>query len=220
MFILVQLLSLLALFICVSAQFSPETSDYNAYGLKMAANNMIIVEAQNDFSLFLVQLAPYNDNITQNDENGCYLDYQDSSQYVYAVALGENQTNYIFFVGEILDLNEDDPVVNRTFVGIIQYTGTMPTIDCDNDFTITIRYVENAFAHQEHLVIVTDPVGLVVYGFSNLFTFSYAALTNNLTVYPNNSLSVSKPFFPYAIDYDGNNGIIGGFLDNGKDARM
>ena len=221
MLILLQLLSLLKFFICLAVGFSPDTNNYDAYGLKIAANNFMIVAAQNDLTRFLIQFAPYTDNITQSNERGCFVDYTDSSQFVYTVALGKNQSEYnIFFVGEMINLNESDKVVNRTFVGVISYTGSNTIIDCDNGFTIATQYVESAFPHQEHLVMVSDPLSLVAYGFSNLFTFSYTAAGNNLIVYPNNSLSPSISFLPFAVDYDGNRGIITGFLDNGRNARM
>jgi hypothetical protein len=220
MFILLQLLSLLLLFICLTADFSPTTDDYDAYGLKVAANNLMIVEAQNDISVFLIQFGNYTDDITQNDARSCLIGYDDDSQYIYAVALGKSQSNYnIFFVGEMLNINDDGPVANRTFVGVLTYTGSYATIDCDN-FIIAVAYVGDAYPHQEHLVMVTDPLGSVAYGFSNLFTFSYTASTYQLTVHANNSLSLLTAFLPFAVDYDGNLGIIAGFIDNGKNSRM
>jgi hypothetical protein len=232
MFILLQLLSLLTHFICLTAGFSPDTSDYDAYGLKVAANNLMIVEALNEFTQFNIQFGPYTDNTTQNDDRWCSFQYDDSfsldsidyddssSWYIYAVALGKQQSNYnVFFVGEMLNINDDGPAANRTFVGVLTYTGSNTTIDCDN-FIYAGAYVEDAYPHQEHLVMVTDPLGLVAYGFSNLFTFSYTASTNNLTVHPNNSLSNSTAFLPFAVDYDGNRGIIAGFIDNGQNSRM
>jgi hypothetical protein len=223
MFILLQLLSSFALFTCLTAtSFSPDTSDYDAYGLKIAANSLMIVEAQNDYTTFLVQFAPFTDNITQTYERSCILYYGDPSQYIYAVALGKNQSTYdVFFVGEMIDLDEDDNLTNRTFVSILNYTGSFTTIDCDAfTYPSETQFVDGAFAHQEHLVMVTDPLGLVAYGFSDLFTFSYTASTNNLTVHPNNSLSPSISFLPFAIDYDGNRGVIAGFFKNDKNARM
>jgi hypothetical protein len=223
MFILIQLLSSLLLFIYLSSAttFSPDPTDYDAYGLKIAANNLMIVEAQNDYTEFLIQFAPYTDNIVQTSQQSCAIEYYDLSQFIYAVALGKNQSIYsIFFVGEMVDLDENDLLVNRTFVGVLNYTGSLTTIDCDNGFTYIIEFVQSAFAHQERLVMITDPLGLVAYGFSDLFTFSYTAATGNLIVHPNNSLSPSVSFLPSAVDYDGSVGIIAGFLSNGRNSRM
>ncbi|CAF4454409.1 unnamed protein product, partial [Adineta steineri] len=60
----------------------------------------------------------------------------------------------------------------------------------------------------------------VAYGFSDLFTFSYTAATDNLVVHGTNSLSPSISFLPFAVDYDGNLGVIAGFLDNGRNSRV
>jgi hypothetical protein len=223
MFILVQPLLSLLLFICHSSavEFYPDTSDYDAYGLKIAANNLMIVEAQNDFTEILVQFAPYTDNVTQGDENGCVIEYDDSSQYIYAVALGKNQSIYnFFFVGEMVGLDEDDYLPNRTFIGYVNYTGSLTILDFENGFYGDTQFVPIAFPHQEHLVMVTDPLGLVAYGFSDLFTFSYTLATDTLVVHQNNSLSPSTSFLPLAVDYDGSYGVIVGFLDNGRNSRM
>ncbi|CAF2712645.1 unnamed protein product [Rotaria sp. Silwood2] len=179
----------------------------------------MIVEAQNDLSLFNIQLAPYTDDITQSDSRHCYIEYDDPSQYVYAVALGKNPSTFsFFFVGEMTGLEEDDELANRTFVGFLNYTGSPLTIDCE--FNLIIKYVEIRFVHQEHLVMTTDALGLVAYGFSDRFTFSYAASNNNLSIHLNNSLSPSTAFLPYAVDYDGSHGIIAGFLSNGLSSRI
>ncbi len=222
MFILVQLLLSFLLFICLSSadNFSPDTSDYDAYGLKIAANNIMIVEAQNDLTEFLIQFGPYTDNTTQSDQQSCSIEYEDPSMYVYTVALGKNQSTYnVFFVGEMDGLDEDEQLMNRTFVGVLSYTGSLTTIDCDNGFTFTMQFVPMAFAHQEHLVMVTDPLGLVAYGFSDLFTFSYTAATDALVIYQRNALSPSTSFLPFAVDYDGSLGVIVGFLSNGRNSR-
>jgi hypothetical protein len=223
MFFPIQPLLSLLLFICYSSAdvFSPDVNDYDAYGLKMAANNLMIAEVQNDLTDFLVQFAPYTDDVTQVNDNGCSISYSDSSWYIYAIALGKNQLTYnAFFVGEIVGLDEDTSLENRTFIGILSYTGSPTNIDCDNVFNQITQFVPIAFPHQEHLVIVTDPLDLVAYGFSDLFTFSYTAATNTLVVYQNNSLSPLTSFLPFAVDYDGSYGVIAGFLSNGQDSRM
>jgi hypothetical protein len=221
MFILLQLLVLLR-FIRQSSgvDFSPDTTDYDAYGLKIAANSMMIVEAQNYYTQFLIQFAPYTDNIGQTTQQSCSIEYDDPSQYVYAVALGKGQTTYdIFYVGEMIGMSENDPLENRTFVNVLSYNGSLTTIDCVSGFTSIPNYITMAFPHQEHLVMVTDPLGFFAYGFSDLFTFSYTLATKTLLVHPNNSLSPSTSFLPFAVDYDGSLGVIAGFLDNGRNSR-
>ncbi|CAF4202561.1 unnamed protein product [Rotaria sordida] len=93
----------------------------------------MIVEAQNDLTQFLIQLAPYTDNITQTSARSCSIEYDDSLPFVYTVAL---------------------------------------------------------------------------------------ASTSTLIVYQNNSLSPSTSFLPLPVDYDGNRGIIAGFLSNGQNSHI
>ncbi len=53
MFILLELLSPLILFMCLwsDGQFSPNANDYDAYGVKIASNNLMIVEAFNGYDI-------------------------------------------------------------------------------------------------------------------------------------------------------------------------
>ncbi|CAF1113401.1 unnamed protein product [Didymodactylos carnosus] len=216
--------------------FSPDTSDYDAYGLKVAANDLLIVEAQNKYTQFLIQFAPYTDNIEQMSQSSCSVEYSDSSHYIYAVTLGKNQTStssqrYFFFVGEMLGVTETS-LMNRTFVGILNYTGVSSmgggggpgggssSINCNQGFTYSIQYVTGSYIHQEHLVVTTDLTGSIAYGFSDLFTFTYTALTNRLIVHANNSISPSTSYLPYAVDFDGTYGVIAGFINNGRNSRI
>ncbi|CAF0789041.1 unnamed protein product [Adineta steineri] len=129
----------------------------------------MIVEALNDYSAFLFQFAPYTDNITQTSDRSCLISYFDYSQFIYAIALGINQSTYdIFFVGEMIDLDKQIPLENRTFVGILSYTGSLTTIDCDT-FYGTTQFIPGTFVHQEHLVMVTDSIGSVAYDSSEIY---------------------------------------------------
>jgi hypothetical protein len=199
----------------IAVPFSPNPNDYDAYGMKIAANNLMIVEAQNDYAQFQIRFAPFTGNLTQTDQLSCTIKYDSTSQFVYTVALGRNQTSLSFyFVGEVITIDDmDDLVENRTFIGTVHYTGNS-AINC-SQFKYQIQYVRTPYIHQEHLVLTTDSNGAVAYGFSNLFTFTYIAESNSLTVSPNNATL----FYPYAVDYDDNYGIITGFLDNGQDSR-
>ena len=215
-----QILAPFALCLCLAANFSPDMNDYNAYGLKMAANNLMIVQIDNSITGFIITYAPYTDDADNIAERTCWVYYESAPYYFYTVALGKNQSTYSFFlVGEVTDLDDTNPEANRTFVGVYTYTGSLTEIDCEQ-FDFAIQFVTDAFAHQEHLVMTTDPLGLVAYGFSDLFTFSYTAATDKLMVHKNNSLSPSRSFLPFAVDYDGNHGIIVGFLENGRNERM
>jgi hypothetical protein len=81
------ILHLFVIFSIVSS-FSPDTSSFDAYGLKLAANDVLLVESLPSASSFLLRLAPYNYSFS------CTIAYNDSNQYVYTVAL-HSQATYV-----------------------------------------------------------------------------------------------------------------------------
>ncbi len=94
--------------------FSPDTSSFDAYGLKLAANDILLVESlPSDYS-FSLRLAPFNYSLS------CTIAYNDSNQYVYAVAVNaqatSNDTIRFVFIG--VNTETDVP-----FVGSLIYTG-------------------------------------------------------------------------------------------------
>ena len=48
------------------SQFSPHTSDYDGYGLKITGNDKMMIEALGDNQIFLVRYAPYNSENKRN----------------------------------------------------------------------------------------------------------------------------------------------------------
>ena len=67
-------------------------------------------------SLLYIRFAPYSNDITQTQYRTCSYEFEDSSWFIYAIAVGKNQSApNIFFVGERLGLEEDDKLENRTF---------------------------------------------------------------------------------------------------------
>lgn len=107
------ILSLVTIFPLVRS-FSPVTSAFDAYGLKLASNDLLMVESLTSRSSFLLRLAPFNYTLT------CTVPYNDSNQYVFAVALPShmtsNDTLRFVFIG--IDQNTDVP-----FIGSLTYTG-------------------------------------------------------------------------------------------------
>ena len=215
---LLQLFLTPVLFICLSSAYSfhPNRNDYDLFGLRVTGNDLMIAQADNLYSIFVVQFAPYADNLTQTSQRACPVAYKYSSWFVYTVALGKHQSKYrLFFVGEWAGEDAIAQLKYRTFVGALTYTGSHTDINCDN-FSYSVKYVRKRFPHQEYLVMFTNPQGSIAYGYSNLFTFLYRAERNILKVYSNHSLSLSRPFLPFAIDYDGSSGVVVGLLDNGN----
>jgi hypothetical protein len=99
--------------------FSPDTSSFDAYGLKLAANDVLLVESIFSSSAFFLRLSPYNYSLS------CTIAYNDSNQYVFAVTLHSRATynDSIRFV--FIGINT---VTNVPFIGSLTYTGvTGPT---------------------------------------------------------------------------------------------
>ena len=223
MCLLLQILVSFVLCLSLTANFSPDLADYDAYGMKVAANNFMIFEALNANQEFLIVFVNFTSDPDNYFDDICLIDYMDDSHYVYTVALGKNQSTYsFFFVGEVTNLDEYSLIANRTFIGMLSYHGSLNTIDCEdeNSWDWDIQYVSDPYYHQEYLVMVTDPLGSVAYVFSNEFTLSYTAATKRLIVNRNNSLSPRRLFQPLAVDYDGTCGIIAGYLENNQNERM
>lgn len=217
-FLRVHILVSFVLGLCLGDVFSPNRDDLDIYGPLIAINDVILVAVNNYWSTILIEFLSDMDHINSDSDHFCSKDFDDELWYVYAVALGKNQSaSNIFIVGEVADLEMSANLTGRTFVGVLSYTGSLTTINCDN-LSLHYQFVENAFVHQEHLIMTTDPFGLVAYGFSNLFSFSYTAATNELIVHENSALT-SKLFMPFAVDYDGNQGIIAGFLPVNRTGR-
>jgi hypothetical protein len=109
-------LSTIYLFIVISivSSFSPDLSSFDAYGLKLAANDVFLVESISSNSGFFLRLAPFTYSLS------CTLPYNDSNQYVYAVAVNRQATtnDSIRFVFVGVNTITDVP-----FIGSLTYTG-------------------------------------------------------------------------------------------------
>jgi hypothetical protein len=112
----------------VSSSFTPDTTSYDAYGLKLATNDVFLVQSLPGESLFLVQSPP------DDFWNYCAVDYNDSDQYIYAVAVAQqttmNDTIRFVFIG--VNTNTSAP-----FIGSLTYidtTADAATIMATSDF--------------------------------------------------------------------------------------
>jgi len=107
---------MLYLFVVISivSSFSPDLSSYDAYGLKLAANNVLLVKSIPSDSSFFLRLAPFNYSLS------CTIAYNDSDQYVFAVAVDPQATynNSIRFVFIGINTITDVP-----FIGSLTYEG-------------------------------------------------------------------------------------------------
>jgi hypothetical protein len=113
----------------VSSDFTPDTTSYDAYGLKLATNDVFLVESLPDQYLFSLQSPP-------NDFwDYCVIAYNDSNQYIYAVAVAKqttmNDTIRFVFVGVNI-------ATSVPFIGSLAYLDTTAdaatsdfVFDCD-----------------------------------------------------------------------------------------
>jgi hypothetical protein len=100
--------------ISIVSSFSPDKTSFDAYGLKLAANDILLVESLPTDSSFSLRLAPFNYSLS------CTIGYNDSNQYVYAVAVHAKATynDIIRFV--FIGVNTE---TNIPFIGSLIYAG-------------------------------------------------------------------------------------------------
>ena len=217
----------------VSTGFSPDTTDYDAYGLKIAANDGLFVQADNDGETFLVQFAPYNFTFGSLQ---CSIDYDDSEHFVYSVGIGIKQnttTNpYFYFAGEIPDgwSGTDSSEDNGTFIGVWinqdprsaqQYVAMRQPFSCDYLEAQQLQFI-SSYTHQEFYVIAVEPYGQYAVGLASDFAFIYrpypiSSMTTKAgtAVWPNNST-----FNPCAADASQTFTIVAGFVQGSPGSRV
>ena len=214
--------------------FSPDTTDFDAYGLKIAANDVLFVQAKSALKTFLVQYAPYDVifNLFQ-----CTISYDDSTHYVYSVGVGSKQnatnTTYFYFSGEVVSTSSsgtDQSGYNGTFIGLwinqdphnIQfYLVNHQFLSCT---FFQVRQLEflSAYDHQEYFVMAVEPYGQYALGLASDFVFRYRPFSmptmttrNGIDVWPNNAT-----FYPCAADISDTFTVIAGFVESSARSRV
>lgn len=216
-------------FIFVNAiddEFTPNRTDYDAYGVKVAINEHFLVLARNgkEPPNFFIQMAPYNDTPVSSQ---CSILYPDSdTHFVYAVALGKAQAIdqfHFYFIGELLN------GIGHVFFGVAILNSTALnyhrnishqniSLPCQNHLEYQIQYISN-YSHQEHLILGVEPRGRWAYLFSNKFVAMYDYFNSSLlTIWNGTNIWPSSTFIPYAVDITENYAVISGFVFNGKDS--
>jgi hypothetical protein len=147
--------------------FVPDRNDYNAYGLKIAMNEILFVQVDNVHNppTFLVQFGPYNS--TQNSLQ-CSINISNLfNHYIYSVVISEVDSEFSF-AGELINDKQG------TFVGVIKMNliANMNQNQCNSSFSHSIQYLDQ-YEHQEYYKIGVKPKGKYVYGFSNKFIFVF-----------------------------------------------
>ncbi|CAF3773024.1 unnamed protein product [Rotaria magnacalcarata] len=198
-----------------AAIFNPDTNDYDAYGLKIAANNILLVESHSNAYEFLILLTPY-DNVT-NDQQ-CFLSYTDETHYVHSVGVGShaNETNF-YAVGQIIGASLDpidSSVSNNTFIAFYHSPNAE---SCLTISQILIDYM--SLTQRDFLVMVVHPTGQFALVLAENVVFKYnpfvsSRITTNTSFWPDIS------FTPRAADIDTNFTIVAGLVSNGASSSI
>ena len=213
--------------------FSPDENDNDAYGVKIAANDVLFVQAKSSAKTFLVQFAPYD---FTGDALQCRLNYDDSTHYVYSVGVGLRQnstTNASFyFTGEVASTcsSADSQGRNGTFIGlwinrdphnIDWYITHQQPLSCDY-WTLAPMQFLPSYNHQEYYVMAVEPYGTYAFGIASDFVFRYTPFpTSSMTtkvgteVWPNNGT-----FYPCAADVSDRFTIVAGFAGSSARSRV
>ncbi|CAM4808563.1 unnamed protein product [Rotaria magnacalcarata] len=184
------------LFIVTSvASFSPDESSYEAYGLKIAGNDILLVESLPSQGAFSLRLAPFNKSLT------CIISYNTPDQYIYTAAVARlmqnNDTIRFVFIG----INK---ITNAPFIGSLNYAWINVTsyaaaansaqrnnISCNawntNNYEIhsfnQFLYDENdTNGNLDFFVLDVEPLGQYAYAFAQSFLLLYNLETNNVSI--------------------------------------
>ena len=229
-------ISLLVLFLIYSIvhSFSPDTNNFDDFGIKIAANNVLFVQARGTDETFLVQFSPYN---YTNDTLQCTLPYDDATHYVYSVGVGIKQNattnSFFYFSGEVVSQGGssfDASNRNGTFIGVwinrdpqsvLAYSNYSESISCDYFQADKLTFLAS-YDHQEYFVMGVEPYGQYAFGIATDFVFRYQPFPNptistqpGALVWPNN-----VTFYPCATDVTQTFMIVAGFVQNSPQVRV
>ncbi|CAF0926360.1 unnamed protein product [Adineta steineri] len=189
----------------LNGEFTPNTADFNSYGVKIAMNEFVFIEVHNDYDppVFLIQFAPYN---YVSSFSQCFISFPNAlNHYIYTVTIAKNQTQF-FFAGELINDR------NGTFVGVGIYNNLSTT--CNTKYSFSLQYFYN-YEHQDYYIIDVESKGRFAYGFSNTFMFIFDSHnTSVLNLWNANETWPHNTFIPHAIDLADTYGVIAGFIHN------
>ena len=216
-----------------NALFYPDYSNYDAYGIKIAANSLIFMEAKNQDKTYFLKFAPYN---YTNTSLQCALGYIDPTHYIYSVAVGSSQAltkqPYVYYAGAVASTNGVDGdkygrkgtfiaiLINRDNASIQSYIDSGKPMSCSK-FSIPSILFLPMYGHQEYFVIAAEPTGKFAMGLATDFVFQYRPFSSSLmtnrsasTVWPNNAT-----FYPCAADATESFTIVAGFVKNSLQSK-
>ncbi|CAF2390686.1 unnamed protein product [Rotaria sp. Silwood2] len=209
-----------------SGRFLPDTSDHDAYGLKIAGNDAMIIEAFSDTQQFLIRTAPYNDTSHSLE---CSITYNYSTQYVYSVGIGKKQNSkqlHFFYAGEVIPDNvsaTDSSDHSYAFIGILvnKKSERTESFNCSYFEYQSLQFI-SSYGHQEFFVFGVEPYGQFAIGLAKDFVFIYQPFSHNIITTKNSSLvwPANTIFMPVAIDTHISFTIVAGFVVNGPWFRV
>ncbi|CAM4836841.1 unnamed protein product [Rotaria magnacalcarata] len=210
---LLHVLILVGLPIC-SGYFSPDTTDYDAYGLKVAGNNLISVESQPDNTAFFILFPPYN-NVSTGQQ--CSLDYDNGNDYVYSVGVGFQASDSNFYaIGQVVTGKGQDADLSGGNATFIAYYNATNDLQCGQIARTIIS--EIPFLPDDFLVMVVHPTGKFALGLAPNFVFRFNP-SGSPTLITKTSIWSNSSFTPRAADIDTNFTIVAGIRVNSASSR-
>ncbi|CAF4071923.1 unnamed protein product, partial [Adineta steineri] len=154
---------------------SPKLPDnwdsFDAYGVKLATNDAVVVQARNKDAQFVLQFAPFNPS---NLSSPCQIDYPGLAtgdmNFIYSIDVPKvvSYDASVVFIGE----NSDNSSSAYLFIGHL-----LANASCETTYNM---YYFTPFTHDEFFVHSIDPSGQIAYGFSSQFAFSYDLQTHSI----------------------------------------
>ena len=218
--------------------FSPPTENFDAYGVKIAANDILFVQAKGTEGAFLVQFAPFNDT---GNTSQCSISYEDSAHYIYSVGLGSKQnslnSSLFYLFGEVAGIGgsfEDDSGRNGTFVGIVRIEQYEDLASGDPNVLINPYFCyylqtdflqfESSYDHQKYSVMGVEPYGQYAFVMATDFVLRYEPYASTGQKLFSRSGNLTWPrnvtFYPCAIDLTETYTIVAGFVRNSIQSRV
>ncbi|CAF1142632.1 unnamed protein product [Didymodactylos carnosus] len=188
-------------------QFSPDLNDYDAYGVKLVGNEHSLIFVNNALKFFAIGFGPYS-----KDTTFCTVPFFSATDYVYSIAAGKKQNAsqpYFVHIGE-------DIVSGNQNVGVIGYYISLSNNTCTYAYLNIQNFSYSPSYHQDYYIIGVDPLGLIAYGATSIFSFLYNLNTYEIKIQKQNivlppPVSSYPIFIPYAIGMSEHFAVVAGY---------
>ena len=206
----------------VTASFRPNTRDLDAYGIKIAGNAGVFVQANSRDRTLLIGLAPFR---AIDNDSSCFVSYPDPAHYIYTLGIGSKQFDskraFFYYAGEVVPpaaIGVNASGYNGTFIAVMSNENIAWDLFrvCIVDWSSeSIRYL-SSYGHQEYLVIAIEPYGQYAIGIATDFIFRYQPYpTSSMMSQPTNGFwPNNSTFHPCATDATEAFTIVAGFVKN------